>query len=96
MEYDLQKFYNKLSTGNLTNYSAEELTKIFLKQILKGVDYCHSKKIVQWDLKPQNILVNKDLIIKLGDFGLSIKLSFEKKPYTQEVLSLWYRGQIYY
>ena len=92
MEYDLQTFYNKLSTENLTNYSSEELTKIFLKQILKGVDYCHSKKIVQWDLKPQNILVNKDLVIKLGDFGLSRKLSFEKKPYTQEVLSLWYRA----
>ena len=92
MEYDLQTFYNKLSTENLTNYSSEELAKIFLKQILKGVDYCHSKKIIHRDLKPQNILVNKDLGIKLGDFGLSRKLSFEKRPYTQEVLSLWYRA----
>ena len=92
MEYDLQIFYNKLSNEKLTNYSPEELTRIFLKQILKGVEYCHSKKIIHRDLKPQNILVNKDLVIKLGDFGLSRKLSFEKRPYTQEVLSLWYRA----
>jgi serine/threonine protein kinase len=92
MEYDLQIFYNKLSSEKLTNYSPEELTRIFLKQILKGVEYCHSKKIIHRDLKPQNILVNKDLVIKLGDFGLSRKLSFEKRPYTQEVLSLWYRA----
>ena len=92
MEYDLEKFYNKLSSGKLTNYSPEELTKITLKQILKGVEYCHSKKIIHRDLKPQNILLNKDLIIKLCDFGLSRKLSFEKRPYTQEVLSLWYRA----
>jgi len=92
MEYDLEIFYNKLSNEKLTNYSPEELTRIFLKQILKGVEYCHSKKIIHRDLKPQNILVNQDLVIKLGDFGLSRKLSFEKRPYTQEVLSLWYRA----
>ena len=92
MEYDLETFYNKLASEKLTNYSPEELTRILLKQILKGIEYCHSKKIIHRDLKPQNILLNKDLTIKLCDFGLSRKLSFEKRPYTQEVLSLWYRA----
>ena len=92
MECDLHIFYNKLAEENITNYSPAELTKIFLKQILKGVEYCHSKKIIHRDLKPQNILLNKDLLIKLADFGLSRKISFDKRPYTQEVLSLWYRA----
>ena len=93
MEFDLQTFFQKLSQEpKITNYSHEDLIKIILKQILKGAEYLHSKKIIHRDLKPQNVLINKDLVVKLGDFGLSRKLSFEKRPYTQEVLSLWYRA----
>lgn len=31
-----------------------------IKQILTGVNYCHKKKIMHRDLKPQNILVDID------------------------------------
>ncbi|MCC7430891.1 sigma 54-interacting transcriptional regulator [bacterium] len=43
-------------------------------QVLSGLDYIHSKKILHGDLKPENILIDekeKNLVFKLIDFGLS-------------------------
>ncbi|XP_026774689.3 death-associated protein kinase 2 isoform X1 [Pangasianodon hypophthalmus] len=57
--------------------SEEEATE-FLKQILDGVHYLHSKKIAHFDLKPENImLLDKNVPlprIKLIDFGLAHKI----------------------
>jgi len=43
-------------------------------------------------LKPQNLLLNKSLQLKLADFGLARAFSLPVRPYTKEVLTLWYRG----
>ncbi|GAA6105057.1 death-associated protein kinase 2 isoform X1 [Tachysurus ichikawai] len=57
--------------------SEEEATE-FLKQILDGVHYLHSKKIAHFDLKPENImLLDKNVPlprIKIIDFGLAHKI----------------------
>nr|XP_056721756.1 death-associated protein kinase 2 [Euleptes europaea] len=54
--------------------SEEEATQ-FIKQILDGVSYLHTKKIAHFDLKPENImLLDKNIPIphiKLIDFGLA-------------------------
>ncbi|XP_072520452.1 death-associated protein kinase 1 isoform X2 [Salminus brasiliensis] len=59
--------------------SEEEATE-FLKQILDGVNYLHSKQIAHFDLKPENImLLNRSVPhprIKLIDFGLAHKIDF--------------------
>uniref|UniRef100_A0A8D3DD01 cyclin-dependent kinase n=1 Tax=Scophthalmus maximus TaxID=52904 RepID=A0A8D3DD01_SCOMX len=42
---------------------------IFLFQILRGLSYCHKRKVLHRDLKPQNLLINEKGELKLADFG---------------------------
>ncbi len=65
--------------------------KSFLYQLLKGVDFIHKSKVLHRDLKPQNLLISKDNILKIGDFGLARGYGIPVKNYTNEVVTLWYR-----
>jgi NIMA (never in mitosis gene a)-related kinase len=40
-------------------------------QILDGLDFLHTKKVIHFDIKPQNILLDELERIKLGDLGLA-------------------------
>ncbi|GLD50882.1 death-associated protein kinase 3 [Lates japonicus] len=70
-----------VSGGELFDFLAEkeslteEEATQFLKQILDGVQYLHSKRIAHFDLKPENImLLDKNVPnprIKLIDFGIA-------------------------
>lgn len=42
-----------------------------LRQISKGLEFIHQQNLVHLDIKPANILINSEGILKIGDFGLS-------------------------
>lgn len=41
------------------------------REILEGLTYIHKKQIIHRDLKPQNIFLDRDDHVKIGDFGLA-------------------------
>ena len=73
MEYckgeNLRNFLDK----NINNYTLikEDIIYNIISQICKGIKEIHDKKIIHRDLKPDNIFMNENMIIKIGDFGIS-------------------------
>ena len=66
LDYDLKKFLDAKGVPLPMN-----LVKSYLYQITAALRYCHSKRILHRDLKPQNLLIDQNGIIKLADFGLA-------------------------
>lgn len=55
----------------------EPETRFYMHQILLGVQYLHSKRIIHRDLKLGNLFLDDDLHVKIGDFGLAAKIEYE-------------------
>ena len=65
------------SGGDLLNYVrkrrrlSEDYAKAIFKQILEALHYCHKLNILHRDIKLDNIILDSEGVIKIGDFGVS-------------------------
>ncbi|XP_063719844.1 cyclin-dependent kinase 18-like isoform X3 [Symsagittifera roscoffensis] len=73
------------------NIISPDNIRLFLVQFLRGLSFCHQRRILHRDLKPQNLLINDRGELKLADFGLARAKSVPTKTYSNEVVTLWYR-----
>ena len=56
--------------------------KSYLAQLLEGILYCHTHRVIHRDLKPQNILVDSNGVLKIADFGLARAFELPMRTYT--------------
>ncbi|KAB7498067.1 Cyclin-dependent-like kinase 5 [Armadillidium nasatum] len=85
-DQDLKKYFDSLN-GEID----PDIVKAFMFQLLRGLEFCHSKNVLHRDLKPQNLLINKNGELKLADFGLARAFGIPVRCYSAEVVTLWYR-----
>ena len=58
----------------------------FTEQILSGIKHAHDMRIVHRDIKPQNVLIDKNKTLKIFDFGIAKALSETSLTQTNHVL----------
>ena len=95
--FSLQNFYFRLKFFVDQNLDfvlglPPATTCSFLKQLLCGIAFCHQHRVLHRDLKPQNLLINREMALKLADFGLARAFGIPVRNYTHEVVTLWYRA----
>lgn len=62
-----------------------------MSQVLSAMALAHQNRIIHRDIKPQNLLINKDNTIKVTDFGIAVALSHTSITQTNSLL-----GSVHY
>ena len=52
-------------------------TKCYIMQLIEGLKYLHSHRVIHRDLKLGNLFLTEKMELKIGDFGLATKLEFD-------------------
>lgn len=90
LSMDLKRYLDTLGPSQRLDTS---IVKSFLYQLVQGICFCHQRRVLHRDLKPQNLLVDAATnTIKLADFGLARAVGIPIRAYTHEVVTLWYRA----
>ncbi|KAF7046522.1 hypothetical protein CFC21_055547 [Triticum aestivum] len=74
--------FEYLPKGCLADYLSDASCRLLwttryqiIKGICEGIHYLHRQRIIHMDLKPQNVLLDDNMVPRIADFGLSRRLS---------------------
>jgi len=62
-----------------------------VKQVASGLECAHASYIIHRDIKPQNIMVMDDGMVKITDFGIAVAINSESLTQTNSVM-----GSVHY
>lgn len=84
MEYcDGETLHDRIRrNGRLTEAEAR---RVFC-QVASAVGYAHARDIVHRDIKPDNIMINQDGVVKLMDFGLAQPIATTRSELTRRIV----------
>ena len=91
--YQNGRFYIVLELVDGSNFK-KEMTNVsntknqlvtWIKQACSGLSYAHENGLIHCDIKPQNLLIGKDRILRITDFGISRLLGDASGESSSEV-----------
>ncbi|CDS13810.1 hypothetical protein LRAMOSA05984 [Lichtheimia ramosa] len=66
--------------------------KSWMLMTLRGLDHCHRHFVLHRDMKPNNLLLTHDGVLKIADFGLARDWGDPGRQMTSQVVTRWYRS----
>ncbi|EAY18387.1 CMGC family protein kinase [Trichomonas vaginalis G3] len=88
LPYELIHLFNKYPDHKLPI----NIVKCVMKGVLQALSYMHNSKIMHRDIKPDNVLFDKNGVPKLIDFGLSCDFPSDFGPMICQATTLNYRA----
>lgn len=99
MQYSIYLVFDFMQTdlARIIARPEERLTepqvKCYMHQLLSGLQHCHDRGILHRDVKGSNLLIDKNGMLKIADFGLANYYNpNHNQPLTNRVVTLWYRA----
>ncbi|KAG6624193.1 probable serine/threonine-protein kinase At1g54610 [Carya illinoinensis] len=97
LQYSLYLVFDFMQTDLATIISrpegklTEAQVKCYMHQLLSGLQHCHDNGISHRDIKGANLLIDKNGMLKIADFGLANYYTRNRRL-TNRVVTLWYRA----
>lgn len=86
--YIIMEYIDGFNIGDYIAENPEDINDIFT-QTINGFKYLEDITVLHRDIRPQNIMVNKDGIVKIIDFGFGKKINMEEDFDKSIELNWW-------